>query len=422
MPIKGILASSASKVAKFWSYPTTTVTGSRFNSVDASSLATIAGGQASNGTDNDNFLVSYDKSGVINYQFIYNGSVAGSDIIRAVAIDSSRNAYVASGGPSTTELFTKYNSAGSQQWAQTTSYSMSIGNLKIDSSGNIYVVGSFKISTTNYQFVMKLSSTPSVTWVAARNVGTNAGQTDVYQGVAIDSASNVLVSGYSVIASTSNYNAAQLYKFNSAGALQWGKTVGDGNLGDGSAFLECGVDSSDNVYAVGFRTDNTVANLVKFNSAGTLQWTRHANTSAYNAISVDSSGNSYVLAGSVIAKFDTSGTLQWQRSVKYNTTLNTVLSSIKYDAANNIVYVGGYIGGSGGYAFFASLPADGSGTGTYTLGSYTVNYAASSSTITSPTVTYASSTYTPFTTAPSLSNVGTTQTTTTYTNNKTVIV
>lgn len=420
MPIKGIIASSVAKVAKFWSYPTTTVTGSRYEAVGSSSTATVLGGRASNGTDNDQFVVSYNKSGDINYQFLLNGSVAGTDTLTGIAIDSSNNVYVGSTGPSSSELFSKFNSAGVQQWAKTTSYSMGPQSLEIDSSGNIYIVGAFSISTTKYQFLMKLSATPTVTWLAAQNYGTNAGRGDTFMGIAIDSGSNVYACGYSTD-NTSAYNQAQLYKFNSSGALQWSRSVGLG-LGDGSSFFQCDVDSSDNVYAAGFRSDNSVSTLSKFDSAGTLQWTRNANLSGFTGVSVDSAGNSYVVGGNSLLKFNSSGTIQWQRTIKYNTTSNTVLNEVEIDEANGILNVAGYIGGSGGYAFFAAVPADGSGTGTYTLGIYTVNYAAGALTITSPTVTYSTTGFTPFTTAPTLSNVGTTQTTTTYSNNKTLIV
>jgi len=420
MPIKGIIASSASKVAKFWSYPTTAVTASRYQAVASSAVATALGGRTSNGTDQDNFVVSYNKSGDINWQLYYNVGVGGTDSIVGIAIDSSRNVYALSAGAALNESFVKFDATGAQQWARSTTYSIVSSKLKIDSSGNIYITGGFTISTQKYRFLMKLSSTPTVTWMSAENYGTTSNsRTDTFLGIAIDSGSNVYASG-NTTDNTGATNAATLFKFNSSGAIQWGRSVGSVGSGDGSRFADCGVDSSDNVYTAGERSSNTAATLVKFDSSGTLQWTRNSNNSGWSTMSVDSSGNSYVARNEILMKFNSSGTLQWQRTIKYGTT-NSTIASLEVDEANNIINVAGYLGVSG-YPLFASLPADGSGTGTYTVGTYTINYAAASQTITSPTVTYGTPSFTPFTTAPGLTTAATAITPTTYTNNKTVIL
>jgi hypothetical protein len=420
MPIKGILASSASKAARFWSYPTTTVTASRYQAVASSSNVTALGGRTSNGTDQDNFVVSYDKSGNINWQLFYNVGVGGTDSIVGIDVDSSRNVYALSAGAAINESFVKFDATGAQQWARGTTYSILSSDLKIDPSGNIYIVGGFTITTQKYRFLMKLSSTPTVTWISAENYGTTGSvRTDSFLGIAIDSGSNVYAAGNTQDAA-GDINAATLFKFNSSGAIQWGRNVGTSG-GDGSRFSDCGVDSADNVYVAGQRSSGTAATLAKFNSSGTVQWTRNSNNSGWDALSVDSAGNCYVARNEILMKFNSSGTLQWQRTIKYNTTLNTTINALKIDEGNNSINVAGYIGTSG-YPLFASLPTDGSGTGTYTVGIYTINYAAASQTITSPTPTYGTPSFTPFTTAPGLTTAATAITTTTYANNKTVIL
>lgn len=413
-----IIASSAiTPAAKFWSYLTTTVAGSRFAAIDSNGSNRVAGGLVSNGTDNDNLLVSYNTAGTVNYQF-RTSVVAGTDQVTAVAIDGTNNLFYVAYGPSNAELISKVDSTGAQTWAKTTSYANgAFDNIKIDAAGNIYTVGVFSVGTTNYQWLMKMSSTPAVTWVVGQSKGTNAGRTDSFVGVAIDSASNVYACGYA----SDNVGAAQtgqLYKFNSSGTLQFGK--GRGGTGAETVFYECAVDSSDNLYLAMSTNILGDAALSKFNSAGTLQWSRATNgTIAWTSLTVDSAGNSYVANAQFIAKFDTSGTLLWQRQIKYNTTLNVTINGLSIDQTGQALNVAGFIGtGGAGYPFYASLPIDGTGTGTYTVGIYTVTYSASSLTITSPTYTYTSPTFTPYTTVPTLSDVTTTKTTTTFTNNK----
>jgi hypothetical protein len=417
-----IIASSATTAAaKFWSYLTTSPTGSRFSAIASNDRNRVAGGLVSNGTDNDNLLVSYNTAGTVNYQF-RTSTAAGTDQVFGVAIDSTDNLYYVASGPSNVELISKVDSTGAQTWAKTTSYTnATIFNMKTDAAGNIYIVGIFSVGTTNYQWLMKMSSTPAVTWVVGQSKGTNAGRNDSFDGLAIDSASNVYVCG-KLTDNAGGSQTGQLYKFNSSGTLQFGK--GRGGLGNETIFYECAVDSADNLY-LAFSTNLLGdAALSKFNSAGTLQWSRATNgTTSWTSLAVDSAGNAYVANNQFVAKFDTSGTLQWQRQIKYNTTLNVIINGLSIDQTGQVVNVTGYIGGgSVGFPFYASLALDGTGTGTYTVGIYTVTYSASSLTITSPTYSFTSPTFTPYTTVPTLSDVTTTKTTTTFTNNKVAIV
>jgi hypothetical protein len=93
-----------------------------------------------------------------------------------------------------------------------------------------------------------------------------------------------------------------LVKYNSAGVLQWTKLMGTTEAEVG---YDVAIDSSGNSYVTGFTAgtlDGTSAGmsdifLVKYNSSGDKQWTRQlgANMHDYGyAVAVDSSGNAFV--------------------------------------------------------------------------------------------------------------------------------
>jgi hypothetical protein len=161
-------------------------------------------------------------------------------------------------------------------------------------------------------------------------------------------------------------------KTNSSGTVTWTKSLSGGGEGQISTAK---VDSSGNVY-VGFAyaTGGRKSGVAKYDSSGTLQWQRQVNIASGNAltIDIDSSGNVYAISsdGNNLLKYNSSGTLQWQR-VFTGTTIQ--FTGVHYDNGN--VYVTGLFDTNGGIFI---VKDDGSGTGTYTLGTYSITYAAGS--------------------------------------------
>jgi hypothetical protein len=168
--------------------------------------------------------------------------------------------------------------------------------------------------------VWKLDSAGAGVW--AKSAGSAGG--DVGRSVVVDSSGNVYVTGSFV--GTADFdpdgNSANLtavgfdvfvWKLSTAGALAWARQARASGFSDGTAI---DVDSSGNVYVAGsftgtadFDRDGNSANLTavgfdvfvwKLSSAGALVWARQARASDFSdgtSIDVDSSGNVYV-AGS----------------------------------------------------------------------------------------------------------------------------
>ena len=207
---------------------------------------------------------------------------------------------------------------------------------------------------------------------ATKQLGTTAD--DFGFGVAVDGSGNVYVTGLTGGALDGNTNAGGpdifLVKYDSAGKKQWTRQLGtsDYDAGHGVA-----VDGSGNVYVTGFTggglDGNTNAGnwdifLVKYDSAGTKQWTRQLGTITYDygyGVAVDGSGNVYVtgftfggLDGNTnagggdifLVKYDSAGTKQWTREL--GTTADDYGYGPAVDSTGNIFVTGETRGGLDG--------------------------------------------------------------------------
>ncbi len=288
-------------------------------------------------------IAKYDTSGNIQWQKTLGG--AGDHGTYDIAVDSSGNAYVTgkyyNGGSDSGILLAKYDSSGNLQWQKRTSGGTEDRghSIKLDSSGNIYIVGQTRTVATYHDIlVMKLDSSGSVIWDRAITSASNQG--DEGWGVAIDSSGNVYVTG-----KISGSSGTELFvgKYNSSGTEQWQRSY-NGGYGQGRGIA---VDGSGNVYVTGFGG-----------------W---------------SSGKSYDI---MIVKYNSSGAIQWER------TLGDVGNTV-YESAENLVvdgsgnlYIVGWQQSAGDGAYIIKLPGDGSLTGSYSTPGYTLAYASLSGTST----------------------------------------
>lgn len=383
--------------------------------LDSATNVYVLGYTESAGAGNEDFLlVKYDSSATIQWQRVLGG--ASDDSGRSVAIDSNDNVYVlgttrSAGKYSTGVLLAKYDSSGTIQWQKVFGgNSISAGaeegySVAIDSADNVYVAGYTDYLTAGgYDFLLaKYNSSGTLQWQRILGGASN----DFGQSVAIDSADNVYVFGYT-FSVTAGVDDFALAKYNSSGTIQWQRRLGGAS---GERGYSVAIDSTDNVYVAGY-TNSTGAGgsdflLAKYDSSGTIQLQRilgGGSTEIAQSVSIDSADNVYVFgyttstgAGGIdflLAKYDSSGTIQWQRVLGGSST--DYGRSVAIDSADNVYVFGNtFPAGEGSFDLLLGvLPNDGSLTGTYVLDGENMVYAASTLTAATPTLTAATSSLT----------------------------
>ena len=174
---------------------------------------------------------------------------------------------------------------------------------------------------------------------------------DEGNSTAIDSADNVYMFGYTG-STGAGRNDFLLAKYNSAGTIQWQRTLGGSDTDQGYSVA---IDSADNVYVFGHTRSAGAGNhdflLAKYNSGGTIQWQRVLGGSGFDtgySVAIDSADNVYVLgrtdstgAGSydfLLAKYNSAGTIQWQRILGGSSDEEGY--SVAIDSADNVYVLG----------------------------------------------------------------------------------
>lgn len=146
---------------------------------------------------------------------------------------------------------------------------------------------------------------------------------------------------------------ANVAKYNSAGTLQTTKKLSDAS--ESVSFSQMVIDSSDNLYAVGAspaQVANTAIIAAKYNSSLTLQWqlslggTSGATSIGGGYCALDASGNLIVVgtftstSAIFVAKYNSSGTLQWQRKLAASSGGWGSAFSVACDSSDNVYVVG----------------------------------------------------------------------------------
>jgi len=245
----------------------------------------------------------------------------------------------------------------------------------IDSANNI-CIGGYTVPYYAAALVVKATSAGAPTW--ARSYSETEA---VPKGtVAVDSSDNV----YFTSERSDNGRRMRLFKLNSSGTQQWARTLNGGSNTD-VIMEDLATDSSGNVYVSG-RTDYQSFGgidviLAKWNTSGVFQWQRRLGGSSSDiayALAVSPAGDVFVggqfISGGnkgLVARYNTSGTIQWQRSVLWRTS--TDIRGMSLDGSSAF-YVSGV--GTAGTTYSvtnAYLPQDGSRTGSYTDFTYSAS-------------------------------------------------
>jgi hypothetical protein len=307
----------------------------------------------------DIVLVKYNGNGKQQWYRTWGGD--SYDFSSKIMLDSSDNIYLAGqtssfGIGNTDIILTKYDGNGVQQWNRTWGgdYSDFNSGIALDSSGNVYLVGTTDYGSGNRDiFLVKYDHSGVFQW----NCTWDENSADEGYGVAVDSSDYVYVTGVTYTAES--WDMA-LVKYNGNGVQQWNQTWDENNDEQGMAIV---VDSSDYVYVTGFTytAESMDMILVKYNGNGIQQWNRTwggGGSDMGRGIMVDLSYNVYITgytssfgAGGndmVLVKYYGNGTQQWYTT--WGGTNNDAASGIALDLSGNIYLAGDTSSfGAGGY-------------------------------------------------------------------------
>jgi hypothetical protein len=232
----------------------------------------------------------------------------------------------------------------------------------VDKAGNVLVTGSSIESTVSgTDFVtIKYSPNGEVLWRAIYDRSNNA---DLPYSIAADDHRNIYVTGASV--SGSGYDIVTI-KYNTLGAIQW-TAVYQGQYYDRPTHIS--VDRMGNVYVAGL-TDRTLMLrdylMIKYNSQGVQQWVVfEPSGSLFDlpvSLQLDMESNAYLCAyvngaegwsNILTAKFDPDGSLLWKKIFGGPTSIEYPAEMI-LDSSQN-VYVTGVSEDTSGAADFVTM-------------------------------------------------------------------
>ena len=177
-----------------------------------------------------------------------------------------------------------------------------------------------------------------------------------------------------------SFNCTCVIKYNSSGTFQWIRSPSGTGLFKYVQLAGGAVaDSSGNVYFISTTYDPAHSSpvITKFNSSGTMQWCKYtaAGNYGYN-MAIDSNDNIYFGQGDKIYKMTTAGVITWANTLTSGSAEGLTIDSGTGDLAS--IYSSMYTPNN----WLAwKLRSNGTGTGSYTVGSENVSYVAASTTM-----------------------------------------
>ena len=263
-------------------------------------------------------VIKYDKNG----NFIWESSRDGE--LRSIALDSSNNVYAAGRTADYDMILTKFSSSGVFQWSRVLDkrdYDF-ISSITVDGLSNIYMAGMSYDSGTwvNRDIILvKYSSSGNYLWDRTLNIR----EEDMCKGLATDSSNNVYLCGHHRDFSTTD--DIFIAKYSSSGTLQWSQNWGVWYQDDEAQDIV--LDSSNNIYVTGGTYESATNDdvvLLKFNSAGNLQWSRRWGGDGIDvgfSIDLTSDGDIFIGGGTyedsaglydiLLAVYNSAGTMKW---------------------------------------------------------------------------------------------------------------
>jgi len=298
------------------------------------------------------------------WHYTYNGAGDGNEDLYGMTVDRSGNilliAQADTGFLDYASVVMKLSPGGTLVWMATEDLNGTSSDpvsILTDSSGNIYVAGSYDSpgNLSSDIYLVKFDSLGNQKWVAY--FSSNGNIIDAARRMVWDRSGNLLIAG------ETGTNATELdalvLKFDTTGTLIWSGTYSNPeNKQD--LVNDLAVDSENNIYVCGNvyidSSGRRDFQVFKMSSAGVVEWARHYNDSLnYDdkcvAIVVDNAddiivtgesfgwGPGYPVAEIATIKYDAAGNVKW--IVRHESSTSTALpSAITLDSVNNIYIVG----------------------------------------------------------------------------------
>lgn len=161
----------------------------------------------------------------------------------------------------------------------------------IDSSGNLYVTGNYSTGSSDDVYLVKYNSLGVIQW--QRSLGSST-QTEYGSDVDLDSSGNIYVGGASTV---SSYMSFLLLKYNSSGSLTWSKQL-NGSYDDYMSSIAVDTGSNNAIWITGATPNGGSStwyqNWARWDSSGTLNLQQYLAVVSYGGwgydIAVDSTG------------------------------------------------------------------------------------------------------------------------------------
>jgi uncharacterized delta-60 repeat protein len=289
---------------------------------------------------------------------LYNGPANDYDSAQAIALDPGGNVFVTGGsyyaaGSYSDYVTIRYSSAGVPLWTNRyngpgNGYDFA-GAIAVDSSSNVFVTGSSSASAFfpyNYDYAtIKYSSAGARLWTNRYNGPAN--EDDGPNAIALDTSGNAFATGYST-GSGVHWDYTTI-KYSNAGARLWtNRYNGPGNGDDEGRAIA--VDSSGNLFVTGYSYSTNFGYdyaTFKYSNTGARLWTNRysgpSNIEQAQAIALDAAGNVFVTGSGEIfyetIKYSNAGAPLWTNY--YQPGGNAYAKAIAVDGNGN-VFVTGY--------------------------------------------------------------------------------
>ncbi len=219
-----------------------------------------------------------------------------------------------------------------------------------DDTGNIYITGTTNsnIDSRHASWILKFSQSGILLWEMEHDEGFNdiiVYNSNIYYTGVIQNGNDGYLDANVTLAMPYIYYDVFIAKSNLNGVFEWG-VVASHSTGTDSYEASFETDNSGNFYMTGnYRGDLTFGIysisggggfVTKFDESGSFSWLNHyGNTDDTPELTVDDSGNSYVVEDDSITKYNTDGIEQWTNSFNNIPNCYTITSSDKIITAGN---------------------------------------------------------------------------------------